>query len=255
MPVPDVRNRPTPLESAHGLFLHYQPIVTALTGRVVAVEALGRLPGPTGAVSAHDLFEVVLDTPEALALDLVVMRSALATGRSWRAAGVPMPIHVNLASSTMAAHGTADPRVWIDSLDIDPTLITLEITETQQVRDLPALARFVRECRAWGIEVALDDFGCGHSTLALLHEIEIDILKIDRRFISALTADPRACAIARHTISLAHEIGARVVAEGVETQEAWEWLVRANCDLLQGHAIARSMPAEDFVTWHAMWRA
>ena len=88
-------------------------------------------------------------------------------------------------------------------LRIDPTSITGEITEAERIDDLAALIGFVRDSRAWGIKVAIDDFGCGYSTLALLQQIEVDIMKIDRHFIAALTGDYRSAAIVQSVIALA----------------------------------------------------
>lgn len=241
--------------SPHGLFLHYQPIVSAITGRVVAVEALGRLRGADGyLMSAQALFESGGDASTTRELDRFVMREAIATAQAWRRMGIQIPVHVNVTSSTLVAHQSGKDHDWLHALRIDPTLITVEITEAERITDLPALIGFVRDSRAWGIEVAIDDFGCGNSTLALLQQIEVDVMKIDRRFIASLTGDHRSAAIVRSVIALAHEIGARVVAEGVETDEAWSWLARAECDMIQGYVIARAMPPDAFVSWFETWK-
>jgi EAL domain-containing protein (putative c-di-GMP-specific phosphodiesterase class I) len=129
--------------------------------------------------------------------------------------------------------------------------VTIEVTETTRIRALGALVGFVDACRAAGFEIAIDDFGCGYSTLALLQRFRADVVKIDRRFVAALPGEPWTRSIVRHLIALAHELGMRVIGEGVETAEQAAWLRRLDCDELQGYAVAHPMSGEELLRWAA----
>jgi EAL domain-containing protein (putative c-di-GMP-specific phosphodiesterase class I) len=230
--------------------LHYQPIVAAATGEVVAAEALARIPGVAGvALSAKALFTRASGTAAAIALDRLVVTQASAAAERWRSLGLRIPIHVNISASTLEPRSLRDFRRWIARVCVDPALLAMEITEAEQIADVDEVAAFVDECRMRGIDVALDDFGCGSSTLAIMQSLRANILKIDRRFVTPLCRDVRTAAIVRHIIDLAHELDMAVIAEGVETVEAAAWLERAGCDYFQGYLVAHPMPHDEFAAW------
>ena len=105
------------------------------------------------------------------------------------------------------------------------------------------------ELRALGVRTSIDDYGTGYSSLAYLRHLPADELKLDRSLTADVDRDPRAAAIVRHTVALAHDLGLRLVAEGVEDDATGEKLARLGCDVAQGYAIARPMPVEDFLAW------
>ena len=232
------------------LTLVYQPIISATTGRVVAAEALARVTLDDGNLgSAQLLLASAERAGRSFFVDRYAVTTVLRQGAAWRKAGLPMPIHVNVSASTLS-HVEDDRFVaWLRTLVLNPAQLTLEITESVGYEDIERLAAVAGACRDAGVEIALDDFGCGYSTMALLQIIEADILKIDRRFIAPLLDDPRSGVLVRHFIELAHELAMRVIAEGVETPEQAAWLVRAGCDELQGYTFARPLSPEAFARW------
>jgi EAL domain-containing protein (putative c-di-GMP-specific phosphodiesterase class I) len=231
------------------LSLRYQPIVSATTGRLLAVEALLRRDDQTAAPLA--LLADAAESGYADRLDRTVLEWACAQMRAWRGQGLHLPIHVNVSVAT--ATSTAAPRFasWLSQLPVPRGALTIELTETTRISGIRDLLRFVETCRAAGFEVALDDFGCGYSTLRLLQRFRSDAVKLDRRFIAALPDDACTRTIVRHMIALAHDLGMRVIGEGVETPAQAEWLRRLECDEIQGYAIARPMTGEGIARWAA----
>ena len=231
-----------------GLSLRYQPIVSATTGRLVAVEALLRdetspqaAPRALLADAAHGGY--------AERLDRTVTEWACAQLTHWRANGLHVPIHVNISAATALSKDVDRFTAWLARLPVRRGERTLEITETTRIRGISGIVAFVEKCREAGCEVAIDDFGCGYSTLALLQRFRADIVKIDKRFVKPLRADAWTRSIVRHMIALAHDLGMRVVGEGIETEEQMEWLRLLDCDELQGYAIARPMTGSDLFQW------
>src|SRR6266550_6243078 len=108
--------------------------------------------------------------------------------------------------------------------------------------------------RSMGVHLSIDDFGTGYSSLAYLKRLPVDEIKIDKSFILHMAVDGNDALIARSTVDLGHNLGLKVVAEGVETPEAWEQLAAMGCDIAQGYLISRPLPAEDLTRWLANWR-
>ncbi len=237
-----------------GLRLHYQPIVCCFTGRVMGAEALARLPSEDGAlVSGAAMVHEIERIGNGPLLDRWAVRNAVAAAEAWRSEGFIVPVHVNVGASALCPQAAEQFYLWLRKLPIDYSLLTLEITETQQISDYACAAQLVRACRELGLEVAIDDFGCGYSTLELLQKIRTDVIKIDCRFTQRIVADPRTAAIVRYAIDLAHTLGCSVVAEGVEDTATWRWLEEAGCDLMQGYLIERALPEDEFARWHHAW--
>jgi EAL domain-containing protein (putative c-di-GMP-specific phosphodiesterase class I) len=238
---------------AEGLSLHYQPIVSAASGRLVAAEALLRRNDEKAA--PLKLLKSVAALHDTERLDRAVIECACEQLGAWHAAGLHLPVHVNVSTETAVSADAARFTAWLARLAVHHSTVTIEVTETTRIRALGALVEFVDTCRTAGFEVAIDDFGCGYSTLALLQRFRADVVKIDRRFVAVLSEDRWTRSIVRHLIALAHELGMRVIGEGVETAEQVAWLRRLDCDELQGYAIARPMTGEDLVRWAAARRA
>ena len=234
---------------SEGLSLHYQPIVSATSGRLVAVEALLRRRDEHAA--PLKLLKDAAAAGDSERLDRSVVECACAQLASWDAVGLHVPVHVNVSTETAVSTDAARFASWLSHLTVSHSTLTIEVTETTRIRTLSALVAFVEACRGAGFEVAIDDFGCGYSTLALLQRFRADIVKIDRRFVAALPDDRSTRSIVRHLIALAHDLGMRVVGEGVETPEQAAWLQRLDCDELQGYGIARPMAADEMVRWAA----
>jgi EAL domain-containing protein (putative c-di-GMP-specific phosphodiesterase class I) len=228
----------------------YQPIVAAASGRPLAAEALARAYTADGRVaSAGSLFSDANCTHERRRrLDRHTVRRVGASVAEWGAVGFFPRVSINVSTTTI----DRDPDAllaWIADEKLDPLRTAIEITETAPVWDIAAIASAVERYRTAGIHVAIDDFGCGSATFELLHRVGADVMKIDRRFVRPLVADERSRRVIAAMVRLAHELGMTVVAEGVESLLHWNWLTEIGCDAVQGHAIARPMPADDLRDW------
>jgi len=129
--------------------------------------------------------------------------------------------------------------------------LVVEITETALLTDPESATVVLRQLDALGVEISIDDFGSGHTSLGYLSELPIHELKVDRSFISDMPTNPAHGAIVRSIVDLGHNLGLRVVAEGVETQEIWDLLRASSCDAAQGYLLARPMPVEQLAGWLA----
>ena len=238
------------------LTLFYQPIVSVKSGRVVGAEALARVCVPGLPVLSG--FSTIAELERAgRGPDLArwTVSEAIQAIEYWRTLGLVVPVHVNVGASALAPESADEFFQWLKALHMDYSLLTLEITETEAIADHECALNLVNACRELGLDVAIDDFGCGFSTLELLQRIPTDMLKIDRRFISRVIEDPRTAIIVTRVIDLAHSLGARVVAEGVENQATWSWLEAAGCDLVQGFAIEPALSTEEFAEWNRWWNS
>ena len=236
------------------LSLFYQPIVSIGSGRVIGAEALARITAPgTETLSGFAAVQEIERAGRGPALARWTVDVAVKAAEYWRSLGLFVPVHVNIGASALTPELADAFYQWLKDLDIDYALLTLEITETEQISDHESAANLVQACREMGLEVAIDDFGCGYSTLELLQRIPTDMLKIDRRFISRVVADPRTAVIVSRVIELAHSLGAQVVGEGVEDRETWCWLEDAGCDLVQGFIVEQALPEMAFARWNYSW--
>ena len=162
----------------------------------------------------------------------------------------PSRVAVNLSASDLLDEHLAERIVaLLAEHDVPVDALELEITESVLMTD-PERARAVLErLRALGLRIAVDDYGTGYCALAYLRDLPIDELKIDRSFIAHMTDDPRSAAIVRSTIELAHALGLKVVAEGVEHEQALDILAAFGCDFAQGYHFSRPLPAAEFAAW------
>jgi len=228
--------------------LHYQPRVAADTGAVQGFEALLRWLHPERGLLAPAQFIGVLEETGAIAaVGEWALREACEQVLRWSRAGFrPVPVAVNL-SPTQLHHRSLDAAVArvIAETGIDPALIELELTESSLMSDPEEAARILQRLAVLGIHIAIDDFGTGYSSLAHLRRFPLDALKIDRSFVRDATTNRDDASIIRAIIQLAHSLGLRVVAEGVETAEQRELLLGMGCDEMQGYYFGRPRPATD----------
>lgn len=233
------------------LHLDYQPKFSLSDGTLEGVEALLRWHHPMRGVISPGVF-VPLAEEAGLALPLArfVLDRAAAQVNLWCAEGHAIPVAVNL-SGELIGHG--DTMRMIETVlaetGIPPTLLEIEVTESTFIGDSQAARDMLHGLRRMGIRVALDDFGTGFSSLAYLQELPIDVLKVDRCFVAGLGRGEDASArIVDTVVRLAHGLGARVVAEGVETAEQLQTLRLLGCDSVQGYLLARPQRAES-IPW------
>jgi diguanylate cyclase (GGDEF)-like protein/PAS domain S-box-containing protein len=238
------------------LAVHYQPKVDLRTGAISGVEALVRWQHPErGLLSPAAFIPLAEQTGQMRALTLHVLDRALEQHVRWRAEGHQLPVAVNLsAQNLLDAVLAADVEAALARWDVDPTQLKLEITETIIGADPVRVGEILAALHALGVELSLDDFGKGSSSLGYLRRLPVEELKIDMSFVFAMAGDPQAAAIVRTIIQLAHDLGMRAVAEGIETPETCRQLVEFGCDEGQGFLLGRPMPADEVVGAIAHWR-
>ncbi|GIM97622.1 putative bifunctional diguanylate cyclase/phosphodiesterase [Paractinoplanes toevensis] len=251
------RQRLTTLEELragldHGeLILHYQPQMEIASGAIPGVEALVRWNHPTRGLVYPDGFLPLAEHAGLMGrLTLQVLEMALEQSAAWRAAGLDLTVAVNLSASNL--HDPALPSYVADALTrhgVPPAALHLEITEEVLMRDAVRATRVLAELRATGIHLAIDDYGTGYSSLAYLHALPVDDLKLDRAFVTHCDTDTRSAAIVKSTVELAHNLDMRLIAEGVENETVLDRLREWDCDLVQGYHLSRPQPADRLTTW------
>jgi diguanylate cyclase (GGDEF)-like protein len=232
------------------LVLHHQPKVD-LEGEVAGAEALVRWQHPErGLILPSEFLPAAEHTGLIRPLTRWVLETALRHCATWRREGRDLSVAVNLSAANLAdAELPDDVGRLLRRAGLPAHRLTLEITESTAMAD-PVRARGVlQRLSALGVSLSIDDFGTGHSSLDYLRRLPVDELKIDRSFISDMDGDPNDEVIARSTIELGHNLGLRVVAEGVESEETLAWLSAAGCDLVQGYAVSAPLPADELVSW------
>jgi diguanylate cyclase (GGDEF)-like protein len=231
------------------LLVHYQPQVCLRGGQVVGAEALVRWRHPRqGMVSPAEFIPLAEETGQIEALGEWVLREVCRQQREWLDRGLHVPqVAVNL-SARQFRHPDLVGLVAQALRDnaLQPQLLGLEITESAAMHDVESAIATVKRLRALGVGLSLDDFGTGYSSLSHLKRFPLDHLKIDRSFVSDITTDPDSAAICNAVVGLAHSLGLRVIAEGVETETQMQFLRRQRCDELQGFLFSRPLPAADF---------
>jgi len=232
------------------LALFYQPRLDLRTGNVCAVEGLLRWIHPElGIVSPREFIPLAEETGLIVSIGEWVIHAACAQGRAWQDQGYdPIPISVNVS-----------PRQFHDSdlrgligrhlreTGLLPRYLELELTEHLLLQDDEDTALVLRDLRAMGVTISLDDFGTGYSSLSYLARFPLDTLKMDRCFVRDIDSDPAAAGVAKAVIGIGHSLGARVVAEGVDTYEQERFLREHGCDELQGFLLAGALPAVEVV--------
>ena len=237
------------------LLLHYQPQCEARSGLVVGMEALVRWQHPTrGLLYPDDFVPVAEQTGLIAPMTLVVLNEAAAQLRRWLDAGLRLSLSVNLSVRHLTDLSLPDQVDQIlRSHRVPAELVTLEVTESTIMNDPTRAVTVLSMLRALGVKLAVDDYGTGYSSLAYLKRLAVDELKIDKSFIIGMLAEDESTVIVRSTIELGHNLGLRVIAEGVESAEIWQGLLPLGCDLLQGYHLSRPMKAEDTIAWTAAW--
>ncbi len=227
------------------LEVHYQPIVTAGAGMLKKVEALVRWRHPAKGMLLPGAF-IPLAEHTRLIIDLnqFVLREALRQCAIWRRLGIDLGVTVNFTVLDLLERSFAsDIEETLRAAGFPPSALTIEITEGAFVQEPDRVRRTLETLRALGVQVALDDFGTGYSSLSYLKDLPVDMLKIDRSFVSDLPASEASMAIVAAAIELSHRLGLSVVAEGVETDEQYDCLEELGCDLIQGFVVSPPVAA------------
>ncbi len=229
------------------LLLHYQPTLDVRTGQLTSVEALIRWQHPTrGLVPPSGFIPLAEHTGLIRPLTRFVLDEALGQSKRWEREGESVSVAVNLSmrnlhDPTLSSEVAELLRKW----DLPGDRLTLEITESAIVPD-PARAKVVvEELSALGVTISIDDFGTGYTSLAYLARLALDQIKVDRSFVLNMHADPNDAAIVRSIVTLGHDLGLEIVAEGVETRAEFDELARLGCERVQGYYISRPLPADE----------
>ncbi|HJV25606.1 MAG TPA: EAL domain-containing protein [Aromatoleum sp.] len=231
------------------LIVYFQPIVDATTARIVKAEALLRWRHPVrGIVSPMDFIPLAEESGLILEIGEWVFQRAIDAVAHWQEAfGRLIPVSVN-KSPLQFAEQSAGNR-WMErlrTLSLPSHSITVEITESILIKDSPTVKRRLLDFRNRGVEVSIDDFGTGFSSLSYLKQFDVDFLKIDRSFIGNLAEDAADKALTEAIIVMAHKLGLKTIAEGVETEAQRDMLVRFACDYAQGYLFSEPLPIEGF---------
>jgi EAL domain-containing protein (putative c-di-GMP-specific phosphodiesterase class I) len=220
---------------------------------VFSAEALVRWNHPTRGLLGPDEFVGLAEQTGLIGeLTAYVLEAAIPQAAAWQEAGMPIAVSVNLS-----ARNLRDARLpsfvagLLGQHGLRPRRLLLEITESALMFDPDQALSTVHALRSLGLGVAVDDYGTGYSSLAYLRQLPLHELKIDRSFVRDVTVEPGDLSIVRSTITLAHELGLRVVAEGVEDAATLELLADLGCDMAQGFHLSRPVPADEFTAWVA----
>lgn len=234
---------------------HYQPKIDLRTGRVVGVETLVRWRHPQDGLVFPDRFIPLAEEAGLIdELTQAVLVAALAQSRSWRDAGWELDVAVNISMNNLAQLDFPDVvAAAISAMDLPPQSLILEVTESQLMRDVRIPLDILTRLRLRRIDLSIDDFGTGHSSLAQLRDLPFNELKLDRGFVHGAATDRSLRALVENSLRLAGELEMRTVAEGVETRADWDFLAAAGCNHAQGYFITRPMLAERLPEWISQW--
>jgi len=232
--------------------LYYQPKVSLTNGGVVGVESLIRWRDPErGVVSPGEFMPVLEDTGLIVAVGEWVVRAVCAQITQWRRAGIdPKSVAINLSARQFVDKdlGTTIERI-LEENGVDSSLIEFAITESSLMTNSEESIQTMEFLAQLGIGLSIDDFGTGYSSLGYLKRFPLDALKIDRSFVRDITTSADDATITRAVISMAHSLGLKVIAEGVETEAQLKFLAEHGCDECQGYYFSRPLPAQECGAW------
>lgn len=239
------------LEGEGQLRLVFQPKVELATGRCIGVEALLRWNHPVlGEVSPGEFFPIIEQTSLARATTRWVLMRALRQIAEWRKSGLKLQVAVNVSAVNLletdfCVHVFEQLRLHA----LPPEALALEITESALMKNRALAMQTLEHLAAAGVHLAIDDFGTGYSSLAYLQSVPAHVVKIDQSFVRDVDTDAYKRALVNTMVKLSHDLGHKVVAEGVETAAVAGYLKDAGCDQVQGYLYARPLEPEDFERW------
>ncbi|MBU0550579.1 EAL domain-containing response regulator [Myxococcota bacterium] len=237
------------------LFLNFQPKVHLPTRKLTGVEALIRWRRPDQGIIPPDAFIPIAERAEVIhPLTAFVFDEALRAQARWLEAGLDLSVAVNVSAHSIEDDSFPDQlhrRVLAAGREAGK--LTIEVTETTAMTDVDAITSVLTRMRIKGFHLSLDDFGTGYSSLVELYRMPFSELKIDKSFVYKLDTDTDARNIVQAMIGLAHNLGLKAVAEGIETKAVLDALIEMGCDYAQGYYISRPRPAEDLLEWAPTW--
>jgi diguanylate cyclase (GGDEF)-like protein/PAS domain S-box-containing protein len=236
--------------------LYYQPKVNMHSGRVIGAEALIRWQHPEkGLLAPASFLSVIEDHPLAVDVGEWVIDAALAQMEGWHAAGLDLPVSVNIGALQLQQADFMERLRAILTRHplVNPACLELEVLETSALADMAQVSKVIEDCAKMGVKFALDDFGTGYSSLTYLKRLRVAQIKIDQSFVRDMLDDPDDMAILAGVIGLAAAFKREVIAEGVESVAHGTLLLQLGCELAQGYGISRPMPPEQMPAWAATW--
>jgi EAL domain-containing protein (putative c-di-GMP-specific phosphodiesterase class I) len=241
----------------HQLMLWYQPQIEASTQRICGLEALVRWQHPTeGVLSPAVFLPAARRAGLMLALSNEVARLAIADLKHWRGIGLNPRVALNCAPPELMS-GMFLPDLFraLEAADVPAESLIIEVTEDSFINDPDRARAVLHDIRSHNVQISIDDYGTGFSSLSYLRDLPVQELKIDRSFVAAMLDDPRSRMIIASTLQMAKALGLRSVAEGVENAETAADLVALGVDVLQGYYLSRPLPPEEIETFIPRWKS
>ena len=233
------------------LKLFYQPKIFIETGEVYGVEALLRWIHPErGFIPPDSFIPLAEQTGLIHPLTLWVLKTAVEQARQWHDKGIMLNVAINLSAQSLRDPGLIESIATVlQEAGLDPKYLTLELTESAVMSDPKQALEILSALDKKGVMLSIDDFGTGYSSLAYLKRLPVDEIKIDRSFVLEMDEDSNDKVIVQSTIDLAHNMGLKVIAEGIETDQSWQTLKALGCDMGQGYFMCRPIEAESLDAW------
>jgi len=238
--------------------VHYQPLVSLQSGQIVGFEALSRWQRPQGLVMPGEFIKVADEIGLTLPINRQLLREGCLQVLRWRTqfpSQPPLSISANITAKQFAQADLAEQIGQIlKETGIDPACVDLEITENIAMADAERSAVVLSQLKALGVRLSIDDFGTGYSSLSRLQEFPVDVLKVDRSFVSRMQSDDETHEIVRIIVMLAHSLGLKVVAEGIEQNEEVDELQQLGCELGQGYLFSKPVDVASIEKLLCDWR-
>jgi len=233
------------------LLLHYQPKIDAQNRQLLGFEALVRWQHPEHGLIPPGQFVPLAELGESIhPMTKWVLKNAIRQCADWQRQGLDNIMSVNFSTRNLMNELCAEHLEWLLKLHgVDPSRLEIEITESAFISDPERALTNLDRIHATGVQLALDDFGTGYSSMAYLKRMPIQTLKVDMTFVQHMSKNPKDALMVKSAIYLAHNLGLKVVAEGVEDEQTLNLLRDMGCDIAQGYYIAKPMPAAQAVSW------
>lgn len=243
------------IDAGH-ITVHYEPKVAVATGAFEGVEALARWNHPKDGLILPQQFVPVAETGGLIgSITRIVFSKAIAQMAQWKSVGLSVRMAVNVSVDALSDLHFADfAYEQVTKAGVAARDVTLEITESRLMQDLRVPLEVLMRLHLMRFELSIDDFGTGYSSLTQLQDIPFSELKVDRSFVHRGGQDQTVQTMYATCLGLARQLRMRAVAEGVETQEDWQFVRKSECDLAQGYFIGRAMPPEAIMGWRTRWQ-
>ena len=234
-----------PAIAAGDIHVHYQPKLALALDRITSVEALVRWKHPQRGWVRPDLFIPLAEQSDRIRpLTLFMLERVMRDLARWRTQGIELTAAVNISAKLVAAAGfDGEVRALLAQDIVPPSALILEVTESATLSDPETAGACLQGYRDMGVAISMDDYGTGQSTLSYIKQLPLSELKIDRSFVQHAHISRADGLMVRSTVELAHELGLKVVAEGIEDAECLAFLRTIGCDMAQGYLISKPLPA------------